>query len=94
MEIVFIQLSDKRREIRVLEHAWEDRFCEFVHVLKEILALELEDEIIVSEIASRRDGLWTDSLGKQLWRKLKTDLDDKAVTLGAPGHDMGECMVF
>jgi hypothetical protein len=36
MEIIFIQLSDKRREIGVLEHAWEDRFCEFIHVLKEM----------------------------------------------------------
>lgn len=35
VEIVFIQLSHKRGEIGVLEHAREDGFCEFVHVLKE-----------------------------------------------------------
>lgn len=34
VEVVFIQLPHETSEIRVLEHAWQDRFCELVHVLR------------------------------------------------------------
>jgi hypothetical protein len=33
VEIVLVQLPDKRGKIRVFEHPRQYRFCEFVHVL-------------------------------------------------------------
>jgi hypothetical protein len=40
VEVILVQLPDKRGEVGVFEHPGQDRFCEFVHVL--------DDETIAS----------------------------------------------
>lgn len=32
VKVILIQLANERSEVLMLEHAREDRFCEFVHV--------------------------------------------------------------
>jgi len=39
-------------------------------------------------------GILGESNGYRKREEVKTDLDDKTVTLGAPGHDMRESVVF
>lgn len=42
-------------------------------------------------MTTKKKEAWSDFQGR---KELKTDLDDKTVTLRAPRHDMGEGVVF